>query len=198
MLFRRRDKLHPIKRLREMVWPSMGWLRTWDYVRHRMFRRSDSAYSITAGLAAGVAVSFSPIMGTHMIQAVILSLATRANIFAAAIGTLFGNPTTLPFIWMAAYKLGTFVLDFFGRVDLMILPDEMSFDFMMKHPYKLFLPMMIGGYMLAILSWFVSYVVCYWPVKQMQKAYHAERLQKLRDKILHREHAAQEKGDNTD
>lgn len=198
MLFRRRTKLHPIKRLREMLWPSMGWERTWDYIRHRMFRRSDSSYAITAGLAAGVAVSFSPIMGTHIVQAAGLSLVTRANIFAGAIGTLFGNPTTFPMIWWASYQLGAFIIGLFWDVRMVELPDHITFAFLMAHPYKIFMPMMVGGYTLALVSWPVAYLICYWPVKQMQKAYHADRLQKLRDKIMHREHAEREKYKDAD
>ncbi|WP_435640500.1 DUF2062 domain-containing protein [Micavibrio aeruginosavorus] len=199
MLFRRRTKLHPIKRLREILWPSMGWGRTWDYIRHRMFRRSDSSYSITAGIATGVAISFSPLIGTHFVQAALVAYVLRANLFAAVLGTLFGNPTTFPLIWWMSYELGEWVFGLFGYTGLLAIPAEgLQLSYLLAHPYKLLLPMMVGGYLLAIVSWFVSYVFFYWPVKQMQKAYHAERLQKLRDKILHREHAERKKDENAD
>ena len=183
MLFRRRAPLKLKKRIQEFVWPSMGWPRTWDYIRHRMFRRSDSAYAITAGLALGVSISFSPLVGTHFVQAAFFAYFLRANLFAAVLGTMFGNPTTFPLIWWGSYELGEWVFHLFGYTQLRDLPDAgLTLGYLFAHPYKLLMPMMVGGYMLALVTWPIAYMLFYWPVRQMQRAYHAERARRLRNK----------------
>ena len=77
-----------------------------QYYSHRVGRIDDSPYRLAAGLACGVAVSFSPFIGFHVLLAVVIAFVIRANMFAAAIGTIAGNPWTFPFIWALTYKVG--------------------------------------------------------------------------------------------
>ena len=76
------------------------------YVVKRITRLSGTPHSIAAGAACGVAVSFTPFLGFHVISAFLLCLVVRGNYLAAAIGTLVGNPWTLPFLLLASYQLG--------------------------------------------------------------------------------------------
>ena len=72
-MFQRKSPLTFLQSMRETVWPSMGWIRTAKYMVHRVLRLSDSPYRIAGGMAAGASISFTPIIGTHIVQAFILS-----------------------------------------------------------------------------------------------------------------------------
>ena len=113
-MFKRREPLTILQKLREFFWPSMGWGRSLSHFKHRVLRLSDTPRNIALGLAIGAGVSFSPIMFTHFIQGGILSFILRANIPAAIIGTAVGNPWTFPFIWWASLELGSEIFTAIG------------------------------------------------------------------------------------
>ncbi len=171
----------------------MGWGRTFHYYRHRLFRTGDSTYRITAGLALGAAISFTPLLGTHIIQIIFLAIVLRASFLAAFIGTALGNPWTFPFIFWLSYKVGIIIMGVFGWSDFAALPDFMTQDYfaentgdfmsyLLAHPLKLLTPMVLGGYICGILFWPLAYGILYYPVKVAQKTYQSEKLQRL----LHR------------
>ena len=179
-MFRRREKQTLIRRIREAIWPSMGWNRTYDYYRHRIFRRSTSTYQIAAGLAIGVAVSFIPLIGTHFFQAIFLAWMARTNILAAFIGTAFGNPWTFPLIFWLDYKIGTLIFGAFGREGQIALPPELTWGYLLDNPMSLFLPMVAGGYVCALLVGPLVYGMIYYPVKGMRRSYRYQRIKRLR------------------
>jgi uncharacterized protein (DUF2062 family) len=92
--------------MRRWLWPHIGWRRMGTYVVKRVTRLSGTPHSIAAGAACGVAVSFTPFIGFHLISAFLLCLVVRGNYLAAATGTLVGNPWTVPFLLLASYQLG--------------------------------------------------------------------------------------------
>lgn len=160
----------------------MGWKRTLHYYRHRMFRTGDSTYKITAGLAMGAAVSFTPFLGTHILQAIFFSWLIRASAIAGLVGTFIGNPWTYPAMFLAAYKLGLWVCVFFGLADYSLLPEQgvitgadhdpwAFFQQMMEHPLKIFMPLAVGGYLCAVVSWPLFFMALYYPVRVFGAAY---------------------------
>lgn len=189
-LLKRRTPHGFFKKTKEALWPSQGWCRTLRYYRHRLFRTGDSTYKITAGLALGASLSFVPLIGTHLAQAGLGALLIRANFIAAFLGTAAGNPWTFPFMFWLSYKTGIVTFALFGWTDFKALPAFMNASYFMNqpmdfmhylasHPVQLFLPMLVGGYICALLSWPVFYAVSYYPVRQLQKLYRFERKQGL-------------------
>lgn len=159
----------------------MGWMRTLDYYKHRIFRTGDSTYKITAGLAMGGAVSFSPFLGTHFAQAIFGSWLIRANMVAGFVGTAFGNPWTFPFIFYVSYTLGVKILSAIGLSEFVALPGTIDSDkplaflkYLFSNPLKLLLPMTIGGYLAGIVYWFVSFALFFYPVKILRAAYETQ------------------------
>ena len=84
------------------------------YVVKRATRLPGTPHSIAAGAACGVASSFTPFIGLHLLGSFLLCLLVRGNYLAAVVGTLVGNPWTLPFIWVTAYHLGHALLGTHG------------------------------------------------------------------------------------
>ena len=153
-MFKRREKRSIAQTTKQFVWPSMGWKRMGLYLRHRILRLNDSPRNIALGLALGAGVSFSPLMMTHLIQGGIFAYLLRANIPAALIGTIIGNPWTFPFIWYASLSLGSAIFTLAGLpVDASPPSDvtlNMIWAMIFDDPMRLFLPWFVGGYILCI------------------------------------------------
>lgn len=143
----------------------MGWKRSLSYIKHRILRLSDSTRNVALGLSIGFGVSFTPLLGTHFIQAGIIAYMMRGNPIAAMIGTFIGNPFTFPFFWWAGYSFGAHLFHLLGISGVEALPEggelvEMWTLFLDK-PTTLFLPWMLGGYVLAVISIPLSYPIYY-------------------------------------
>jgi uncharacterized protein (DUF2062 family) len=162
----------------------MGWRRAVRYSRLRITRLSDSAHKIAMGLSLGMAVSFSPIVGTHFIQVLGLAWLLRANVLASIIGTFIGNPWTYPFIWWGSIKFGAFLISFFGLTAAAHnFPADINFsmlwDIIRHEPVRIFLPWMLGSHILALLLFFPSYAGFYRVVVGAQHARSKARLRKV-------------------
>lgn len=152
----------------------MGFKRTFLYVKNRLVRLRDSSSKISIGLASGACCSFTPLVGVHFIQALILTWLLRGNYLAAIIGTFVGNPWTFPIMWYAGYKLGISIFGYFGVTNFTELPSDITiyklFDIIVEEPLRLFVPWALGGYILTALSWPVFYVIFYYLVKEAKIA----------------------------
>lgn len=190
-MFKRRTPRKLLEHLRETFWPTQGWTRTFHYFRHRIFRGGDTAHQITAGLAIGASVSFSPLLGTHFFQSFLLCKLLRANWIAAFVGTAWGNPWTFPFLFWASYTLGVSVTGLFGAGDFMAMPAGMNMDYFLArpweflvylfaHPWKLLVPMTLGGVIAGALFWPLAYAILYYPVTVARKTYRKQRLRRMK------------------
>lgn len=132
----------------------------------RLKQLKGTPYSIAAGFACGVAISFTPFIGFHLVLAAIIAWIIRGNIISSALGTLIGNPWTFPFIWVAVLSTGNFILGI-GTVDnvnfLKIFEKSgealITFNFKNfgRDVWPIIYPMLIGCIPYFIISWFVSY-----------------------------------------
>ncbi|MFP4314080.1 MAG: DUF2062 domain-containing protein [Alphaproteobacteria bacterium] len=164
-MFQRREALPLLQKAKEFLWPSMGWKRTYKYIKYRLVRLSDSTHKIALGLAIGCGVSFTPLVGTHFIQAGFVTYILRGNVLAAIIGTFVGNPWTFPFMWWTAISFGSFLFSVIGLPAETALPEEVNFsilwDLITHEPLRIFLPWLMGGYIAAIICAFATYYFFY-------------------------------------
>lgn len=175
MLFKR-SQPRPLKKyVREMIWPTMHWRRVVAYFQHRLFRASDSTYRVAGGLAMGAAISFTPLLGLHILQALLFAHLCGQSKVASLVGTLVGNPWTLPLMFYADYKLGVWLMALVWDGGFAALPVLHTLENFLANPLGLFLPLLIGGALNAVVAWFVFYGVLYYPVRWMQKIYNARR-----------------------
>ena len=193
-MFRRRTPHTRLRQIRSVVWPERGFRRLFAYLFQRVVRLPGTSASIAIGVASGVAASFLPFVGLHFLIAALLAILLRGNVLASVIGTFFGNPWTFLFIWVSDYRLGVWLLqqsghgDQFVALNLQQLADIMTifmhfFTFSGDVDWQqvagafeqVFLPMTIGGTVLAILSWLVAFVLCYYSLVGW-RAHRAKRL----------------------
>ena len=205
-MFRRRTPLTRLRQIRSVVWPERGFRRLFGYLFQRVVRLPGTSASIAIGVASGVAASFLPFVGLHFLIAASIALLLRGNVLASAIGTFFGNPWTFLFIWVSDYRLGSWLLqqsgygDQFPALNLQQLGDVMTIFIhfvtfsggvdwqQVAEPFEqVFLPMTIGGTVLAFLAWFVAFVLCYytfewWRAHRAKRLANASKLLKSRTK----------------
>lgn len=171
MLFKRRNPLPLLHKIKNVLWPGMGWTRTARYFKHRTLRIQDSAHAIAAGLAIGCAVSWTPAFGTHLLQCFFFCWLFRANWFAAFIGTAFGNPWTFPFLLWISYQVGVFFFEMMGWTGTFKdLAEPVPLENMMDHPMKILVPMLAGGYIVGIMTFPAFYYPFYYFIKGAQAA----------------------------
>lgn len=152
----------------------MGWSRFFTYMKQRIIRLADSPHNIAAGLAMGISISFTPFVGTHIIQVGALAYITRGNVLAAALATAVGNPLTfLPFFWGPAIIVGSFIFKFFG-FESDITHIDLGFEGLIaaakEDPLNILLPWTVGGYLLAFLTWPIGYAILYPTIKAAKVA----------------------------
>jgi hypothetical protein len=176
-MFHRRHPRNRWQKAREIIWPSIGWRRLISYYKHRMGRLPGTPYFIASGFATGVAVSFTPLIGFHILTAGIITWFLGGSLVAMVLGSVIaGNPWTFPFIWVGTYKLGKMMLgQHWSHIEESALSHGFTFSDMLEKPLGLFLPMALGSLPLAILSWIVSFYF----VRQLVKRYKEARLARI-------------------
>lgn len=171
-MFQRKTPLTLAQKLTSLVWPSIGWKRTGQYIQLRLIRLKGSTRSIATGFAFGASISFVPLPGTHIIGAGILSLLSRGNVLASLVGTLVGTPWTFPFMWWGAYKIGDIAFHLFGA-EVVEMPKDITWAFlvneMTERPMDLMVPWITGGFIFMILVWPIFYLLCYRMVHKLRQ-----------------------------
>lgn len=122
-----------------------------------------SPKSIAKGFATGVAMSFTPFVGFHMLLSLLVAKVARQNGIAAALGTIAGNPWTFPIIWYMTLHTGHFLLGSDAPklpVNFKVLFDELfhtvitlDFSAFLSDIWPVFLPMLVGCIPFYIVVW---------------------------------------------
>ncbi len=121
--------------------------------------------SIAKGFATGVAMSFTPFVGFHILLSLIISKITKQNGIAATLGTIAGNPWTFPAIWLATLHTGHFLL---GRdapampvnfktlfAELFHTVITLDFSAFISDIWPIFFPRLVGSIPFYIIVWFL-------------------------------------------
>lgn len=169
-----------LQKVRQALWPKMGWWRLLKYYRARIIRLSSTAESIAINLAGGSAMSFTPFFGLHVFTAMGFAwlIGARMNLVAAMVGTFVGNPWTFPFLLYSSYRVGGWVLSWFDAhvADARFNPNiveeqaENLFAYFWENFYDIFIPTAVGGTILAIASFPFYYFLYFYLVRGAQRA----------------------------
>lgn len=186
-MFQRRHKLSFPTKLRQWLWPRMGWRRTGAYLWHRLQRIPGTPSSIAAGFACGVGIAMTPFYGTHIVTAGLMAWAIRGNVFAAVMGAQAANPWTAPPLWFGAYYLGAwmmgvdlkghppnFIQMFKGLTEATLNLDMQMF---LDRVWPIFWPMIVGSIPMTIVAGTVAYFAMI-PVLKTVQARKILRLQR--------------------
>ena len=123
-------------------------------------------YAIAAGFACGVAISFTPFVGFHLVLASLTAFIIRGSVVASWVGTVAGNPWTFALIWPATLYTGRWFLHIphnddtnFEKTFDAFFHSAVNFDFnaMEQDVWPIIYPMMIGSIPFYVIFWILSY-----------------------------------------
>jgi len=109
---------------------------------------------ISAALAVGVFISFTPFFGAHLIMAIAAAFIFRLNKLACITGTWLNNPFTVVPATALSYKLGRVML---GQPAVKITIKGLDWHFVKQHATSLILGSSVIGFIAAVISYFICY-----------------------------------------
>jgi uncharacterized protein (DUF2062 family) len=112
---------------------------------------------IAKGMAIGVFTGVTPTIPFHTVIAIALAFILRGSKPAAIIGSFVANPITIPFIYVACFKVGTFILN-------KPIPFDAKFESitaLMTLGLDVTIAMIIGSAILGILPTIIAYILTY-------------------------------------
>lgn len=181
--------------MRDLVAPRKGWRRGFTYIGRRVQRLPDTPHRIALGFACGAMASFTPFFTLHALIAVILALAVRGNLLAAAFGTIVGNPLSFPFIAAACIQMGNLITGRSLGEDAM---EKFSFSYLGEHPWQffegIFTPYLIGGLIPGLVCSAAFYFVLRPMVARFQSRRRDTLAQRASDLVSARRRANRETG----
>lgn len=189
MLFRRRKPAGLAEKLRGLLWPRKGFLRTFTYFRKRILRLSASPHAIALGVALGVAISWTPFLGFHIVMAMATAYVLGGSVIAATLGTGFGNPVTFPFIWALCWEFGNAMLGggqaVGGQsVDLLAMLQKLRFSELWTPVIE---PMLIGCLPPALISGALVYLLTYYGARSFRARRREQLADRARSRLLEAE-----------
>lgn len=155
MKFARRRPKPLAERLRDAVWPRIGWRRALACRGKELMRVSGSPHAVAAGAAAGIFAAFSPFFGLHYVIAAGLAFLLGGSVLASAAVTTLANPLTLPLFWAASYEVGTLFFADRGHFSARALIEQHSWAALEPFLEPLVLGSVILGTMLGLAVYFV-------------------------------------------
>ena len=112
---------------------------------------------IAMGMAIGVFTGVTPTVPFHTVIAIALAFILKCSKPAAIIGSFVANPITIPFIYVACFKVGTFILN-------KPIPFDAKFESittLMTLGLDVTIAMIIGSAILGILPAIIAYILTY-------------------------------------
>ena len=131
----------------------LNYFRLFKFLKYKILRLKDLPDPIAVGLAWGAAVSFTPLLGFHIIICFLGTYLMKGNLLAAAAGTIIGNPWTFPIFFFISYKLGSIFYE------NNIVNFEINISFWMENFEQIFIPTLIGSIPLSIFAWIITYKI---------------------------------------
>ncbi len=83
------------------------------YLEFKILHIDDSPHKIALGFAIGLFIAWTPLVGLHILLAMLLSMLFRANKFAAFVSIWVSNIFTFFIIYYPNYLFGKFVFNLF-------------------------------------------------------------------------------------
>ena len=156
-----RNKAHS----KSTQWLFSGWSKAYK----RFLKIRGNPREIALGMALGLFIGMTPIMGLHIATAVPLAALFKWNKISAAAGVWITNPLTAPVIYPITYVVGK---PFLGASRPVNLPLAEGLDAVIKMLLKapeIFWAMTIGGVILGVPLALIGYFICYFVVEKYQQ-----------------------------
>jgi uncharacterized protein (DUF2062 family) len=151
------------------------------FLEYKILHIDDTPHKIALGLAIGLFIAWTPLLGLHLLIVIFLSMLLRANKFAGLVSVWVSNVFTFFIIYYPSYLVGRTVCEVFVRNEDMseeqvseifnrlFAPANIITDIFTKQYWIQFwdltksigLELWIGGFIIGGLVAVCSYVICY-------------------------------------
>lgn len=156
-------------------------LKSLRFMEYKILHIDDTPHKIALGVALGIFIAFSPLIGLHLPLVIVFCMLLRSNKFAALTSVWISNVFTYPFIFYPAFLVGRFLCRFlpfhvtltsrevWAYLNRLFAPSNMISGFLTRDYWRHFwiLAKSIGpelwvgcifvGGIIAAASYFVSY-----------------------------------------
>ncbi len=146
--------------------------RTLQYLYLRFVRIRREPEEMARGLAAGVFVGLTPLIGFHMLLALALALVVRGNKFMALLSCWVGNPVTWSFFFLLEYRIGRWILGPGpgGVQELSLNPEKL-----LQASWSIFYPTMLGSILLGLVAAVAVYFASVPLIRAAQRQFRMRR-----------------------
>jgi uncharacterized protein (DUF2062 family) len=196
----------------------MGVQRVWRalkrFVVYRILRADDTPHRLALGIGIGIFTSWTPLIGGHMLLAVLLAFLMRANKALAATVVWVCNPVTFLPMLLIEWRIGEWIVGPSGGADKgeaqrmlaelaqavkapgSLVRDMLTVDFwqhMVVLLAALGIRMWVGAMLMGLVAGGLSYVIArrwvewYRARRAARKALRARALAALKARRLHRQ-----------
>lgn len=159
------------------------------FLEYKVIHIEDTPHKIALGIAIGLFVAWTPLLGLHIFIVIALSILLRANKFAAFVSVWASNIFTYAIMFYPAYLLGNFICDFFpshsvlsdqqvsSLFNKLFAPANMLSGFYTKEYWRQFVLLLkeigpelwIGCLLLGLVAAVGSYFICYKVIRSHRK-----------------------------
>ena len=169
------------------------------FIKFRILHVDDSPQSLALGVAIGLFTAWTPLIGLHMLIALLLSILFKANKFLSITFVWVSNIFTFVPIYLPAYLLGRAITSLFGYsnnaskdevMDMLtklssfrVFIDIWSAEFwqqlaqlFIKIGFPLFVGSIILGLLIANIAYFTTYRLISWYRKKNPRRRHKKYL----------------------
>ncbi len=143
----------------------------------KFLRLQGDPRKLAGGMALGVFIAFTPTIPFHTIGALALAALLGVSPVTAFLGIQICNPLTIPPIYVAAYKVGQFLL---YRGQPLVFPTTSSYEAWLQVLWQGGVSLQVGGVIIGILPAIASYFLTLWIVQHYRRRKAAKALRVLR------------------
>jgi uncharacterized protein len=132
----------------------------------KFLRLQEDPRKLAWGMALGVFIGVTPTIPFHLVGALALAALFRVSPVSAIIGIQIGNPLTVVPIYLAAFKVGKFLLH---RGKPLVFPETFSYEAWLRVLWQGGLALQVGGIIIAIPPAIVAYFLTLWIVQRYKR-----------------------------
>lgn len=145
---------------------SMSFKRIIRYHWLKFLRLQDDPRKLAWGMTLGIFIGITPTIPFHFIAALALAPLLRVSPVTAVLGIQICNPLTIPFLYLAAFKVGVFFLHAGAPLRL---PETYTVANCMDLLWRGGLALQVGGVILAIPPAIASYFLTLWIINRYRR-----------------------------
>ena len=144
----------------------MSFRRALRYQWLKFLRLQDDPRQLAWGMALGVFIGVTPTVPFHTVAALTLAPLLRISPVTAFVGIQICNPLTIPPFYLAAYKVGQYLLQ---QGAPLAIPETYTYTDLLYLLWQGGLALQVGGVVLGVPPALIAYFLTLWVVQRYRR-----------------------------